>query len=54
MPSDHAIVMAPPVLVHVDSRQKKRTMIKNAYAAATKTTMKPIEESFDGPLKPNV
>ena len=31
------VVMMAPIHVDMDSRQKKRTMIKNAYAAATKT-----------------
>ena len=31
------VVMKPHVYIAVDSRMKKRTMIKNMYSAATKT-----------------
>jgi len=34
---DVKVMMPPPIFVDVDSRRNKRTMIKNAYAAATRT-----------------
>ena len=52
------IVMAPPVYVVVDSRQKKRTMIKNKYAAVAKTAYQeaaktnPQVESSEDNYKP--
>ena len=48
--------MPPPVLVHVDSRQKKRTMIKNAYQATHKKEALitlPVPLVQTGPTKPS-